>query len=55
MTKTTMTEAQIKTAARNIARKATKLRKAGRHDEADAMVRQAAANVDALRAAGKVA
>ena len=49
-----MNETQIKVAARNIARKATKLRKQGRHDEADQMVREAAANVEAMRAAGRV-
>ena len=49
-----MNETQLKVAARKIARQATRLRKQGRHDEADAMVKQAAANVDAMRAAGRV-
>ena len=50
MNNTTMTETQIAKAARLIARKCTALRKQGRHAEADAVVRQAAANVDAMRA-----
>lgn len=51
----TMTEAQIKTAARKIARQASRLRAKGDHDAANKMVAGAAANVAAMRARGEVA
>lgn len=54
MTKTKMTEAQIRKAARRIARKAQQLRAKGQHEAADAMVNQAMQNVEAMRARGEV-
>lgn len=51
MPTTNMTEAQIKKAARKIARKATALRNAGRYEEAKRIVDEALRNVEALRAA----
>lgn len=50
----TMTEAQIKTAARNIARKAQKLRNKGDHAAADRMVEEAMRNVEEMRKRGEV-
>jgi hypothetical protein len=49
-----MNEAQIKTAARRIAKQANRLRAKGLHAEADAMVDQAMRNVEAMRARGEV-
>ena len=54
MNTTTMTEAQIKKAARKIARKANALRARGDHAGADRMVAEATANVIAMRRAGLV-
>lgn len=51
---TPMTETQIRKAAQKIARKAQALRNKGRHAEADKMVNEAMATVEAMRAAGKV-
>ena len=50
----TMTETQIRKAAQKIARKASALRRAGRIEEARRVVDEAAANVAAMRAAGRV-
>ena len=53
-TTTTWTETQIRNAARKIARKATALRRQGKHEEAEELVQAASRNVDALRRAGAV-
>jgi uncharacterized protein YgbK (DUF1537 family) len=50
----TMTETQIKNAARRIARKAVRLQAQGKHEEARAMVEQAMRNVEAMRNRGEV-
>jgi type III secretion system FlhB-like substrate exporter len=54
MNTATMTEAQIKTAARKIARKANRLRAKGDHAAADKLVNEARDNVEAMRRAGLV-
>jgi uncharacterized protein YgbK (DUF1537 family) len=51
----TMTETQIKNAARKIARKAVRLQAQGKHEEAREMVDQAMRNVEAMRSRGEVA
>jgi hypothetical protein len=50
----TMTETQIKNAARRIARKAVRLQAQGKYEEAREMVDQAMRNVEGMRARGEV-